>query len=71
MNNDIHRFGPDGDGEHVDTCVQRITITLELPGGWGTNTIPLAAVIDVLDHLERDGLRPFRTTVDITEQPTT
>jgi hypothetical protein len=66
-------------GEHPDTdqpdrtgedCHLHVTITLELPGGWGTNTLPLTAAIDVIDRLERDGLRPYRTTVEITEKPT-
>ncbi len=51
--------------------LQHLTITLELPGGPGTNTIALHAALTVLDHLERDGLRPYRTTIDIAEQPTT
>ncbi len=53
-----------------EPIIQRVTITLELPGGLGTNTVAVGAVLDVLDHLERDGLRPYRTTIDITEEPT-
>lgn len=53
-----------------ELITQRVTITLELPGGLGTNTITVGAVLEVLDHLERDGLRPYRTTIDITEEPT-
>jgi hypothetical protein len=48
----------------------QVTITLELPGGPGTITIPIEAVVNVLDHLERDGIRPYRTAIDIVEQPT-
>jgi len=48
----------------------QVTITLELPGGPGTTVIPIEAVVSVLNHLERDGLRPYRTAIDIVEQPT-
>lgn len=48
----------------------QVTITLELPGGPGTTIIPIEAVVNVLNHLERDGLRPYRTAIDIVEQPT-
>ncbi len=48
----------------------QVTITLELPGGPGTTVIPIEAVLNVLNHLERDGLRPYRTTIDMVEQPT-
>ncbi len=54
-----------------DLPLQHLTITLELPGGPGTNTIAMHAVLTVLDRLECDGLRPYRTTISITEQPTT
>ncbi|HVM04754.1 MAG TPA: hypothetical protein VM242_06255 [Acidimicrobiales bacterium] len=53
-----------------DIAVQHVTIALELPGGPGTNTVVLHTVLTVLDRLEHDGLRPYRTTVEITEQPT-
>jgi hypothetical protein len=51
--------------------LQRITITVELPGWPGLHNIALGALTDVLDHLEHDGIRPLHTTIDITEQPTT
>lgn len=53
-----------------DQPTLQVTITLELPGGPGTNIIPIEAVVNVLSHLEHDGIRPYRTTVDIVEQPT-
>lgn len=53
-----------------DFDVQHITIGLELPGGPGTTTVVLHTVLTVLDHLERDGVRPYRTTVEIIDQPT-
>jgi hypothetical protein len=61
----------DADTNHLDhDCDLHVTITLHLPGGWGTNTLPLTAAAEVLDRLERDGLRPYRTTVEIVEKPT-
>lgn len=53
-----------------DPPTLQVTITLELPGGPGTTIIPIEAVVNVLNHLERDGLRPYRTAIDIVEQPT-
>jgi hypothetical protein len=53
-----------------DGIVQHVTITLDLPGGWGTSTTPLAALMDILDRLERDGIRPQRTTLEITDTTT-
>ena len=53
-----------------DPPTLQVTITLELPGGPGTAIIPIEAVVNVLNHLERDGLRPYRTAIDIVEQPT-
>lgn len=47
-----------------------VLIFLELPGGPGTTIIPIEAVVNVLNDLERDGLRPYRTAIDIVEQPT-
>ena len=45
---------PTLDDEH--DASPSLVITLDLPGGWGT--IPLAALIDILDRLEHDGIRP-------------
>jgi len=53
-----------------DSPTLKVTITLELPGGPGTTIVPIEAVLNVLNHLERDGLRPYRTAIDIVEQPT-
>jgi hypothetical protein len=47
-----------------------ITINLELPGGWIIGSIALAALTDVLTRLEHDGIRPHRTTIEITETTT-
>jgi hypothetical protein len=54
-----------------DYPLQRVTTTVELPGWPGVHNIAIGALIDVLDHLERDGIRPFHTTINITEQTTT
>lgn len=59
------------DHDDDDLPTLQLTITLELPGGPGTHSIAVALVLDVIDHLEHDGLRPYRTRVDITEQTTT
>lgn len=56
---------------HDEDCLLHVTITLELPGGWGLNTIPLTLAVELLDRLEHDGIRPYRTTIDITDKPTT
>lgn len=50
-----------------DIPIQRVTIALDLPGGPGTAVIPIEIVLGVLNRLEHDGLRPYRTTIDITE----
>jgi len=55
---------------HDDGVVQHVTITLDLPGGRGTSTTPLAALMDILDRPERDGTRPYRTTLEITDNTT-
>jgi hypothetical protein len=48
----------------------RITITIDLPGYLGTDTIATAALLNVLTHLEHDGIRPTRTTLEISERTT-
>lgn len=58
------------DDQDDDLPTQRLSIILELPAWHHTNCIALGAVADVLDRLERDGLRPYRTIIDITELPT-
>lgn len=57
--------------DHDDTWPrQRFTITIDIPGCIGTDTSPVAALLNVLNHLEHDGIRPYRTTLEITEPPT-
>lgn len=53
-----------------DNFVLDITITLELPGGWIIGSIALATLSDVLTRLEHDGIRPNRTTIEVTEKTT-
>ncbi len=54
-----------------DDLTQRVTIILELPGWPNTGAVAVQAALHVLDRLERDGLRPYRTIIDVTEGPTT
>jgi hypothetical protein len=49
---------------------QRITITIDIAGFFGTDTIATAALLNVLTHLEHDGIRPQRTTLEITDSAT-
>ncbi len=49
-----------------DDILQRITITLDIPGYHGTNIVAIHALLNVLSHLEHDGIRPHRTTLEIT-----
>ena len=56
------------DDDEIPTL--NLTITFELPGGPCTTTIAIGAVLNVLNHFERDGLRPYRTTIDLDDLPT-
>jgi hypothetical protein len=47
-----------------------VTITLELPGGWIIGSIALSALTDALSRLEHDDIRPYHTTIEITEKTT-
>ena len=51
--------------------LQRIVITLDIAGGRGTETIAAAAFLDVFEHLEREGIRPHWSTLEITGPTTT
>jgi hypothetical protein len=44
---------------------QRVTISFDLPFGLGTDTIAVQALLNLLDHLEHDGIRPHATTLKI------
>lgn len=47
-----------------------VTISLELPGGWIIASTALGALSEILDRLEHDGIRPYRTSIEVTETPT-
>ncbi|MGH9138011.1 MAG: hypothetical protein ACRD0G_13355 [Acidimicrobiales bacterium] len=49
-----------------DTYLQRIVVTVDLVGGPGTATIAATVFLNVLDHLEHEGLQPHWTTLEIT-----
>jgi len=53
-----------------DDARQRIMITVDIPSFLGTDTIAAAALLNVLNHLEHDGIRPYRTTLEITDTTT-
>lgn len=53
-----------------DIASQRIVITIDFTDEPGTDTIAAAAFLDVLSHLEHDGIRPHHSTLEITT-PTT
>jgi hypothetical protein len=57
--------------DHDHHLLQRITITLDIPAAPGTDTIAAAALLDVLNHLEHDGIQPHSTTLEITGPTTT
>jgi hypothetical protein len=68
-----HRGGPsqprhplpveyDTDGHYL----QRITITLDLPGGPGTDYTAAAALLTVLDHLRHEAIQAHWVTLEIT-----
>lgn len=53
-----------------ERLVQRIVITLDIDGGPGTETTAAGAFLDVLSHLEHDGIQPLWSMLEITG-PTT
>ena len=53
-----------------DLFVLDVTISLELPGGWIIGSIAVGALADILSRLEHDGIRPYRTTMEINEKTT-
>jgi hypothetical protein len=58
------------DQDFDDQFVLAVTINLELPGGWIIGSSVLASLTDILSRLEHDGIRPSKTTIDITEKTT-
>ncbi len=58
----------------VDDIVHQrvvVVITVDLTDEPGTDTIAAAAFLDVLTHLEHDGIRPHRSTLNIRSTTTT
>ncbi len=55
----------------LDELTQRITISVDIAFGLGTEILAAGALLDVLSHLEHDDIRPLRTTLEITDTPTT
>jgi hypothetical protein len=53
-----------------DLYLLDVTINLEVPGGWIIGSTVLGALTDILSRLEHDGIRPSKTTIDITEKAT-
>jgi hypothetical protein len=54
-----------------DEYSQRVTITVDIPAGPGTEIIAVGALLDVLDHFQRDGIQAQWITLDIGGPPTT
>ncbi len=51
--------------------LQRITITVDIAAGPGTETIAAAALLDVLNHLQHDAIQPHWITLEISGPATT
>jgi hypothetical protein len=55
-----------------DGCyLQRVVITLDIPGGPGTDTIAAGALLDVLDHFRHDAIQAHWVTLEISGPTTT
>ena len=50
--------------------IQRVTVTIDLVDEPGVDTLAASIFVNVAEHLERDGIRPYRTNLEITT-PTT
>jgi hypothetical protein len=61
-----HQSDPD-DGYYL----QRVVITLDIPGGPGTDTIAAGALLDVLDHFRHDAIQAHWVTLEISGPTTT
>jgi hypothetical protein len=57
--------------DELDELTQRITISVDIAYGHGTETLAATVLLDILAHLENDGIRPHRATLEITDPPTT
>lgn len=50
---------------------QRITVTLDVVDEPGNDTIGISALLDVVGHLEHDGIIPLLIRLEIGPTPTT
>lgn len=50
---------------HDEILAQRIVVTIDIDAGPSLETIAAGALLDILGHLEHDGIRPLRTTLEI------
>ena len=51
--------------------LQRVVITLDIPGGPGTDTTAAGALLDVLDHFRHDAIQAHWVTLEISGPTTT
>jgi len=56
--------------DNDDDLRQRFVITIDIPAWPGTSTAAATVLLNMLNHLENDGIRPYRTTLEITDPPT-
>ena len=47
-----------------------VAINLEIPGGWIIGSTAFLALATMLEHLEHDGNRPHRVTIEVNEKTT-
>jgi hypothetical protein len=56
---------------HDEEFFQRIVVTLDIPGGPGTEIIAAGVLLDLLNHFQHDGIQAHRITLEITDPTTT
>ena len=54
-----------------DYHLQRIVITLDIPDEPGSHITAIGALLDVLDHFQREGLQAHWVTLEISGPATT
>lgn len=47
-----------------------VTINLVVPGGWLFASTAFGVLGEILDRLDHDGIRPYRTSIEVTQTPT-
>jgi hypothetical protein len=55
----------------ADLVSHHVIITFDLPSWPDIHSLAIQVVHDVIERLEHDGLRPYHTAIQITEQTTT